>query len=87
MREICVSDPKQPIFHWLALGFRVGVNVTFKIHIGGKANFSVFRYQHVGIPNTKFIGVVTQGTNANVFASQWNIGIRHVLPSHSGSNQ
>ena len=28
----------------------------------GNANFSVFRYQHVGIPN------------ANGFASQWNIG-------------
>ena len=34
-----------------------------KIRVGGNTNFSVFRYQHVGITNAKFGG----------FASHWNI--------------
>ena len=30
-------------------------------HVGGNANFSVFRYQHVGIPNAKFrVGGLSQ---------------------------
>ena len=53
-REICVWDPLQPIFHWLALGFCVGANTNLKICIGGNTNYSVFRYQHVGISNAKF---------------------------------
>ena len=61
-REFCVGDPIQPIFHWLALGFCVGGNTKFMFCVGGDANFSVFRYQHVGI------------LNASIFASQWNIG-------------
>ena len=41
----------QPIFHGLALGFCVG----------GNSNFSLFRYQHVGIPNVKFhVGGLSQ---------------------------
>ena len=28
-------------------------NANFKIHAGGNTNFSIFRYRHVGIPNTK----------------------------------
>ena len=39
-------------------------NVNLKFRVGVNANFSVFRYQHVGIGNTKF----------RVFASQCNIG-------------
>ena len=45
---------------------------------GGNANFRVFRYQHVGIPNAKLWHLgsrPTQGPNANVIASQWNIGL------------
>ena len=58
------------------LGFHVGGNANFKICLRAKANFSVFRYQHVGIPNAKFHvgGPPTHGPNANVFALQWNIG-------------
>ena len=34
--------------------------------------------QHIGMANAKFHvgGKPTQGPNANVFASQWNIGLR-----------
>ena len=32
---------------------RVGVNANFRVGVGGNANFIVFRYQHVGIPNAK----------------------------------
>ena len=36
---------------------RVGVlcwgNSNVMLHVGGNANFSVFRYQHVGTPNAK----------------------------------
>ena len=31
-----------------------GANANCKIHVGGNANFSVFRYQLVGSPNAKF---------------------------------
>ena len=54
-------------------GFCDGGNANFKIRVGDKANFSVFRYQHVGIPNAKFrVGgsKPTPGPNVNVFASQ-----------------
>ena len=61
MPKCCVGDPKQPIFHWLALGFCIGGNINFMFRVGGNANLSVFRYQHVGIPNAKFhIGVLGQ---------------------------
>ena len=45
------GDPMQTIFHWLALGVCLGGNANFMFRVGGNANFSVFRYQHVGIPN------------------------------------
>ena len=49
------------IFHWLALGFCAGGNAIFMFRAGGNANFSVFRYQHVGIPNTIFrVGGLSQ---------------------------
>ena len=35
------------------LGVGVGGNANFSARVGGNANFSVFRYQHVAIPNTK----------------------------------
>ena len=76
MREFCGWDPMQPIFQWLEWGF------AFRFGVGGKANFSVFRYQHVGIPNAKLWrwgSKPKRGPNANGFASQWNIGFnRHV---------
>ena len=51
----------QPIFHWLAFGFCVGGNANFMFCIGGNTNFSIFRYQHVGIPTTKFrVGGIVQ---------------------------
>ena len=36
----------------LTLGFCVGGNANFRFGVGGNANFRIFRYQHVGIPNT-----------------------------------
>ena len=45
--------------------------------VGGSANFSVFRYQHVGLPNAKLWrsgSKPMRGPNANGFVSQWNIG-------------
>ena len=60
-RKFCVRDPTQPIFHWLALGFRIGGNTNFSVRVGGNANFSIFRYQHVGIPNSIFfVGGIVQ---------------------------
>ena len=57
----CVGDPTQPIFHWLALGFCIGGKTNFMLRVGGNANFSVFRHQHVGIPNAKFrVGGIVQ---------------------------
>ena len=60
-QKLCVLDPTQPIFHWLALGFCFGGNANFMFHAGGNTNFSVFRYQHVGTPNAKFrVGGLSQ---------------------------
>ena len=73
------GDPRQPIIYWLALGFCVGGTTNFMFRFGGNTNFSVFRYQHVGMPNTKLWcwgSKPMPGPNANGFASQWNIGFR-----------
>ena len=48
-----VGDPTSPIIHQLALVVGGGYNTNFSVRIGGNANFSVFRFQHVGIPNAK----------------------------------
>ena len=48
-----VGDPTPPIFQLPALRVAVWGNANFSFHAGGKANFSVFRYEHVGIPNAK----------------------------------
>ena len=61
------------------LGVGVGDNANFMFCVGGKANFSVFRYQHVSIGNAKWWCWGTPGPNANGFASQWNIGITVLL--------
>ena len=64
------------IFHLLAFGVGMGGNTNFSIRVGGNAQFTVFRYQHVGIPNAKLWcwgSKATQGPNANGFAWQWNI--------------
>ena len=74
--KLHVGDPTQPIFHWLALGFCVGGNAKFMLCVGGNANFSVFRYNHVAIPNAKLWRWGSEpmpGPNTNGFASQWNI--------------
>ena len=60
------GHPTTPIFHLLALVVGVEGNANFSFGVGVTqilalalgvtqilANFSVFRYQHVGIPNTK----------------------------------
>ena len=66
------GDPKPPVFNLLALGVGVWGNTNFSVRVEDNANFSIFRYQHVGIPNTK----LWQGPNAKGFAAQWNIGFR-----------
>ena len=58
-------------------GVWVGGDANFSVRIGGNTNFSIFRYQHVGTPNTKLSRwgyCPTRQPNASVFASQWNIG-------------
>ena len=55
--------------------------------VGGKANFSIFRYLHIGIGNAKLWhwgSKLTPGPNANGFASQWNIGFRVYLGGFAG---
>ena len=61
------GDPTPPTFHLLALG----------VGVGGNANFSVFRYQHVDIANEHFTcwgADPMQSPSASSFASPWNIG-------------
>ena len=73
-----VGEPTASIFHLLTLGVGVEGNANFSIRVGGKSNFSVFRYQHVGIPNAKlwrWRSEPTRGPNANGFVLQWNIGL------------
>ena len=42
-----------PIFNLLALRVGVGCNANSSVRIWGNAHFSIFKYQHVGIPNAK----------------------------------
>ena len=78
-RKFCVGDPTQPIFYWFPLGFCVRGNANFMFRLGGKANFSVFRYQHVGIANANSrVWGARVGHNASSFALQWNIGLRDI---------
>ena len=80
LKSIFHGDPTQPLFHWLALGFCFGGNTNFMFRVGGNANFSVFRYQHVGIGIAKlwcWVSKPTQGPKANGFASQWNIDVKN----------
>ena len=69
--------PRPPyIFYLLALVD--GGNANFSVHIEGNTNFSIFRYQHVAIPGAKLWHLGSkpmQGTNANGFVLQWNIGL------------
>ena len=48
-------------------------NANFMFCVGGDANLGVFRYQHVGIPQAKFV------PNAKGLALQWDIGLIFVL--------
>ena len=73
-----VGDPTPSIVHLLASGVGVGGNTNFSVCIWGNTDFSVSRYQHVGIPNAKLWrwgSKPTQGPNANGFASQRNVGL------------
>ena len=45
-KTICVGDPTQPIFDWLAFGFCVGSNANFMFRVGRNASLSVFSYQY-----------------------------------------
>ena len=61
-------------------GLRWGTRKFYVFCVGGKANFSIFRYQHVGIANANF----RVGPNASSFALQCNIGftiIFHIFTS------
>ena len=53
---------------------------NFMFHVWGKANFSVFRYQHVGIHNAKFrVGNIAQREPlSRGILRQWNIGLREL---------
>ena len=76
------------ILHWgpnatyiplTRVGSSIGGILNFRFGIGGNANFMVFRYQHVAIPNAKLWcwgSRPTPGPNANGFALQWNVGLR-----------
>ena len=45
------------------LGFCIGASTSFETRVWGNTNFSIFRYQHVGIPNAKFsLGGLSQCT-------------------------
>ena len=47
--------------------------------------FSLSRYQHVGIGNTKlWRSKPTPVPNVNGFVSQWNIGLKGTNMQHSG---
>ena len=56
-QKLCVGDPMQPIFYWLALGFCIGGNGNFMFRVGGNANFSVFRYQNMLVSPRRNCGV------------------------------
>ena len=75
-QEMCVWDTTQPIFHGLAFGFGIGGNTKFRFGVRGNSNFRVFRYQHVGVGNAKWLRRgLTQGPSTSGFALQWNIGL------------
>ena len=77
--EILHKGPNATYIPLASMGFCVGGNSNFMFRVGGNANFSVFSYQHVGIPNAKLWrcgSKPTPGPNANGYASQWNIGFK-----------
>ena len=74
-KEMYIANAK--ILRW-------GPNATYvpltcvQVDVGRNANFSVFRYHHVGIGNAKLWrwgSKTTPVPNANGFESQWNIGL------------
>ena len=78
-----LAYPTQTIFHWLALGppgwlWKALRRMCKGLHRVYKASCRVFRYQHVGIGNTKWWRwgyKPTRRPNTNGFALQWNIGL------------
>ena len=76
-QKFWVGDPTQPIFHWLVWGFCFRGNANFMFRVGGNANFSVFRYQHNGIPmqNTSYVGSshwLRPQTQGPIVRSRWS---------------
>ena len=61
----------------------IGGNTNFRFGIGGNANFSIFTYQHVCIPNTK---IVALGVSANVRTQcEWFcVAVEYRLYMYSG---
>ena len=53
----------------------MGGNANSMFCVGGKANSSVFKYQHIGIANANF----HVGPNASIFLLQWNIGFKPIF--------
>ena len=71
----CVLNPTQPIFHWLALGFRVGWREKFASPNAKDNNLLVY----FALDDANLVSFAlgdAKVPNANSFASQWNIGLR-----------
>ena len=77
-------DPTQPIFHWLAFGFRSGKTQLLGLASGKMQKMCVAqyrRYQHVGIlasgkaKVSSFASGYAKVPNASSFASHWNIDL------------
>ena len=82
----------QTKFHWLTLGLALGIIGLYWALLAGVGHYwlvlgvrvwstSLFRYQHVGILNTKFLRLGSrpmQGPNAKGFALRWNIGLSSI---------
>ena len=65
-----LANPTPPIFHLLMLGIGDGGNANFSVRVGANTNFSVLRYQHVGIFNASLWhwgSKPMQGPKANGF--------------------
>ena len=58
--------------------YSIGLHWDLGLGVAQTLRFSVFRYQHVGIPNAKFrVGGLSQRKDPTcVFASQWNMGLK-----------
>ena len=76
-RELLRLGPNATYIPLTRVGFLRWVMQILKFAFWVTQIFSFFRYQHVGISNTKLWRWGSKPTpvpNANVFLSQWNIG-------------